>query len=726
LEAQYDKSGSPAHLIANIPDTPKVTYGYMTGGDRMRVKNVNVGNGMVNQNIEYDVEGRVSQVRQTFAGREDYSLDTDYLWDTLSRIKEVRYPKQYGAGDARKVVAHNYDIASRLTELKFGGVTMASAPVYNSSNQMTSLAVGSQITENYGFDPKTGLLLSQQVNKGPDQLVNLQYNYTLDNDSSNNGAKTGQLTSVTDQKNTARNRAYEYDKLGRLGKVKGGVDAFNNPAWYQNYAYDRYGNRTGVTKTGAAPQIPLDGLASLGFNTASNRINTSGFEYDPAGNQTRAVINDSGTQQQYRYDCAGRLTQILDANGNVVATHSYGASNQRLVSAEGGVTRYFAWDGGKIIAEFEASGANALVWKTSYVYMGGRLLATTSGAGGTETRFHHPDRLGTRLVTDADGTVASEQLSMPFGTMLPFTQTYGGENSYQHPTLGNPSKKRFTSYDRSEVTGMDYAVNRFYSSQQGRFAQVDPIGMGAVSLGDPQSLNLYSYVHNDPINFVDPGGLNDLPANGFFFSYFRHRRDRSGVFGSGGDDTSIEIELDSDNGGGSGGDPQNQSNNPKQKQLDDCAIAAVRARNERHGAIVAKYDKISIIPTKEDVKEGAVGAGLSGLLYVLMNAGGVAAGTMTGTALAVGTGGTVVGGMATGLGGVALYRYWKKAGAREDEFWANYVQWMKDRSDCIDKYGDSSRRRLVRPSPRELVGLWIYGGINELLVQKTVYGPLPR
>ncbi|MCI0666317.1 MAG: hypothetical protein L0220_35150, partial [Acidobacteria bacterium] len=79
------------------------------------------------------------------------------------------------------------------------------------------------------------------------------------------------------------------------------------------------------------------------------------------------------------------------------------------------------------------------------------LLATTSGSSGTETRFHHPDRLGTRLVTDSLGDVVSEQLNLPFGTMLPFTQTYGGENSYQHPTLSNPSKKRFTSYDRSDA-----------------------------------------------------------------------------------------------------------------------------------------------------------------------------------------------------------------------------------------------------------------------------------
>ena len=103
--------------------------------------------------------------------------------------------------------------------------------------------------------------------------------------------------------------------------------------------------------------------------------------------------------------------------------------------------------------------------------------------------------------------MVTEQLGLPFGTMLPFTQTYGGENSYQHPTLSNPSKKRFTSYDRSDVTGLHYAVNRSYSSEQGRFTQVDPIGMGAASLSNPQTLNMYAYCGNDPINHVDPSGL---------------------------------------------------------------------------------------------------------------------------------------------------------------------------------------------------------------------------
>jgi uncharacterized protein RhaS with RHS repeats len=60
-------------------------------------------------------------------------------------------------------------------------------------------------------------------------------------------------------------------------------------------------------------------------------------------------------------------------------------------------------------------------------------------------------------------------------------------------------------------------VNRSYSSGQGRFTSVDPIGFGASSLGSPQSLNLYAYVENNPIDFVDPSGLN--ASSTFFVCY---------------------------------------------------------------------------------------------------------------------------------------------------------------------------------------------------------------
>jgi RHS repeat-associated protein len=92
-------------------------------------------------------------------------------------------------------------------------------------------------------------------------------------------------------------------------------------------------------------------------------------------------------------------------------------------------------------------------------------------------------------------------VTLPFGTALSAEST-GATN------------RRFTSYDRSATTGLDYAINRHFDSQQGRFTQVDPAGMGATSLESPQTLNLYAYCANDPINYTDPSGLG-------FFSFLK-------------------------------------------------------------------------------------------------------------------------------------------------------------------------------------------------------------
>ncbi len=257
------------------------------------------------------------------------------------------------------------------------------------------------MTETYSYDLKTGLLLTQQVKQGATTRLDLKYNYTLNNDANNNGAKTGQLTGITDLMNSSRNKAYVYDKLGRLKDAKSGSDAFNNPSWTQSYSYDRYGNRTGVSKSGSgAGSIPLDGLASLVYTnaqsqTVSNRITTAGYEYDPAGNQTRGQT-ENGTWRRYKYDSARRLAVALDDGSNPQETYSYGASNERLVTVYGNglgaPATYYCWEGGQVIADFRAGTSSNLVWEKSYVYLGGRLLATTDISG---TKYHRPDRRDT-------------------------------------------------------------------------------------------------------------------------------------------------------------------------------------------------------------------------------------------------------------------------------------------------------------------------------------------
>jgi YD repeat-containing protein len=186
-----------------------------------------------------------------------------------------------------------------------------------------------------------------------------------------------------------------------------------------------------VSKSGNAADgsaIPSDGLPSATYNSASNRVTNAGFQYDYAGNQTQSV--DIGSViKQYRYDTAGRLAQVLDSAGTVLATYVYGANNQRLRMQEGGEDTFFAWAGGSIIAEYTAAGSSGLTWSKSYVYLGRRLLATNTTNG---TQFQHPDRLGTRLITAAfDGSVISEQVGLPFGTSLPDSSTLNVGEGYQ-------------------------------------------------------------------------------------------------------------------------------------------------------------------------------------------------------------------------------------------------------------------------------------------------------
>src|SRR5260221_7059892 len=76
-------------------------------------------------------------------------------------------------------------------------------------------------------------------------------------------------------------------------------------------------------------------------------------------------------------------------------------------------------------------------------------------------------------------------------------------------------------YENDAETGLNFAQARYQSSVQGRFTSVDPLGASA-AITDPQSLNRYSYVQNDPMNLIDPSGMvPNVPgwgdvANGFW------------------------------------------------------------------------------------------------------------------------------------------------------------------------------------------------------------------
>ncbi len=75
--------------------------------------------------------------------------------------------------------------------------------------------------------------------------------------------------------------------------------------------------------------------------------------------------------------------------------------------------------------------------------------------------------------------------------------------------MNTTTKWQFTSYERDAESGNDYATARYHINRIGRFASPDPL---AGSIADPQSLNRYAYVGNDPVDAIDPLGLLDEPT----------------------------------------------------------------------------------------------------------------------------------------------------------------------------------------------------------------------
>ncbi len=496
----YDTSGTSGVLYA-----PGVSYQYMTTGDKSRIQQIRT-DGFLTETYAYDVEGRVSDYTEVVDYRTAYPMVTSYMYDSLDRTTDVRYPAEYGmAGSPRKLIQPTYDTASRLTTLKVDGQQQAGDIVYNSSDQTESIKIGTagnnQVTESYQYDNLNGLLTNQKVQRNGTTLLDLSYDYARNNSVGNLSGKTGHLTKIVNNLDTNKNREYEFDALGRLTKAKGGT----NNLWTQTYSYDRYGNRTNVAATGVAADnstMPKDGIPNLTYDNLSNRITNSGVQYDVAGNQTRALAEDGSTWLKYEYDAANRLQLIRkDSDNSLLQAFQFGSSNQRLMDMDYGYGYVKIFGNGGAVEYTEFTGA-VMTWSNSYTYLGDSMLSTITPNGTTSetTEYNHPDHLGTRLITNQQTGSSVEQATLPFGTALNSEST----------RINNP--KRFTSYERSVSTGLDYAINRSYDSKLGRFTQVDPIRMGAATLHVPQTLNLYNYCGNDPINRTDSIGLSWLSS----------------------------------------------------------------------------------------------------------------------------------------------------------------------------------------------------------------------
>jgi RHS repeat-associated protein len=98
---------------------------------------------------------------------------------------------------------------------------------------------------------------------------------------------------------------------------------------------------------------------------------------------------------------------------------------------------------------------------------------------------------------------------LPFGEEL-FAGVGGRTTSQGYPqsqndTQSSGARQQFTQMERDRETNLDYFGARYFSSTQGRFTSADNF-VNDTTVADPSSWNLYAYVRNNPLRFIDPTG----------------------------------------------------------------------------------------------------------------------------------------------------------------------------------------------------------------------------
>ena len=238
-----------------------------------------------------------------------------------------------------------------------------------------------------------------------------------------------------------------------------------------SWTIDPWGNRRAQTATGGScfsPSVAVD---------ITNRLTGAPYQYDAAGD----LLNDGN--HQYAYDAEGR---VITVDAGATASYTYDALGQRVQKTVGGSDSEYVYDQRGQLNTVFGNG----IMQRMYVYLDGLPLAEYFD---NTTYFVHADHLGSaRILTELNQSVLETDDYYPYGEFIP-------------PSGGTGNILKFTGKERDTESGLDNFEARYDASSLGRFMTPDPMGG---HLENPQSLNKYAYVLNNPTSLTDPTGLD--------------------------------------------------------------------------------------------------------------------------------------------------------------------------------------------------------------------------
>ena len=469
-------------------------------------------------------KGRLTKAVTTSGGNVQTAVV--YSYDPMGRVKDHWQCTPYNCGSASIWhTPYNYDLA--------GDITSWTHPAgFTITNQFSAAQRISQITSSwndsthpgtlaFGPGPNSGIkytpwgaidtLINGTVSGGTQRQEtytynnrmqpamirlgqyqgNLSANYCLvynyyggsnptscaapsQSTSGNNANVTGYWYQDNTNPSLSHSASYTYDALHRLtSSIATGSSTHN-----LDFSYDQYGNMRCVLDgqtSGPCPQWT--------FNTSTNRITTSGFQYDAAGN----LLNDA--TYTYTWDGEGRVRTVT--GGGLNEANIYNALGQRAefsTNVPFSYTSEQAFDpSGQFLGQYNSTGG---YWWEQDIRVQGRILAYNLGTD--RTVFLHKDALGSsHMAMGPAGNWLQDQIFYPWGQ---------GWTS-----LGTWQEQGFAGFDYVNTDTWQYSTQfRNYHPGLGRWLSPDAL---AGDISNPQSLNRYAYVLNNPTTLTDPLGL---------------------------------------------------------------------------------------------------------------------------------------------------------------------------------------------------------------------------
>ena len=487
----YSPGTGELDTIDYSDSTPDISFKYDRLGRKIQV-NDDLGVHLFKYNDKLQLE------QEEITGKVISSLNRKY--DDLGRSSGFDLGQEYA-------VNYSYDAVGRFDTIDWqvaGKTGHVDYGYLEDSDLLAGLSFDEKITVAYEYESQRDLRTSV-TNKAGDKLIS-RYEYQYD--------RLGRRTNVTTSGSAFTKQGftlYGYNDRNELQSSSrfAGNDLSDQarPVSDQErfYQYDPIGNRTKAHE------------AEKRINYVSNELNqytsvsgpqTAKHEYDVDGNLTE--LKKDTTTTRYIYNGENRLIVVEPRNPVVGDTKSefvYDYQGRRRVKKvsiyqagkwQQDTERSFLYDGWNLIAELDENSKTAInyVWGLDL----SQSLQDAGGIGGLlarvdqavdKTHFYLYDSNGNvgQLVDTGDGALAASYEYDPYGNIIASIGSYATENPFRFST----------KYFDSETGLIDYGL-RYYFSALGKWLNRDPIG-------EEGGLNLYGFVLNDPVNFVDPWGL---------------------------------------------------------------------------------------------------------------------------------------------------------------------------------------------------------------------------